>query len=196
MKMYEGMKKEKMGGNYKKLPIGGYVCKILGTEETSAEWGDKFYIHFDIAEGEYKDFYKDKWNADTMENKKWKGNYSINIPTEKSKYPESDKRKFNNFIFAVEESNTGFTFDCEKTDKLKGKKIGIIFANKEFKKDDGTTDFYTAAYGVTDIATITSGDYAIPKDILLKKTESSFSNIGETNLETAIEEENIEELPF
>ena len=92
MKAYEGYKAEKSFNEA--LPAGGYVAKIMGTKIEEYTWGDVFIISFDIAEGEYKDFFTNQYRTNTNEDKKWKGNYRLNIPSEKSKYLESDKKRF------------------------------------------------------------------------------------------------------
>ena len=47
-------------GEHEVLPVGGYICKITAAEVTTAQKSGKemLVINFDIAEGKYKDFYK------------------------------------------------------------------------------------------------------------------------------------------
>lgn len=113
------------------LPVGGYVAKIMAAEIKNYSWGDVLVISFDIAEGEYKDFFAKKYRADTRDDKKWKGTFRINIPSENSQYAESEKRNFNNMIWAIEESNPGYHFDWDEA-KFKGKAVGAIIREKEY----------------------------------------------------------------
>lgn len=68
------------------IPIDGYVVSILSAKVEETDYGEKLAIGFDIAEGEYKDFYKQKFDGDTSENKKWKGVIRLNVPDEKNQY--------------------------------------------------------------------------------------------------------------
>lgn len=136
---YNGFKAEKTAGN-EPLPAGGYVAKILGAEVKSYSWGDVLNISFDITEGEHKNFFTDRYRADTRDDKKWKGIFRINIPRENSQYAESEKRDFNNMIWAIEESNPGYHFDWDET-KFKGKAVGVIYREKEY--------YFNEKFGVT-----------------------------------------------
>lgn len=54
-----------------KLPLGAYVCKVLNALVASTQHGGQMLqLSFDIADGEYKDFYKRDYNASTLQNKK------------------------------------------------------------------------------------------------------------------------------
>lgn len=192
MKAYEGYKAEKSFTN-EALPAGGYVAKIMGTKIEEYSWGDVFIISFDILEGEYKDFFANQYRANTDENKKWKGNYRLNIPSEKSKYPESDKKRFNNAMWAVEESNKGYHWDWNEN-TLKDKKIGVMFRNKEFEKNDGTTGWFSECCSVIDIESIKNGKFKTPKD---KPLSNKTNNTVERNISNSdFEEIPDEDLPF
>lgn len=59
-------------GDFKALPSGGYVCRIMGVEETKSQRNnDMLKISLDIFEGEYKGYYADKYRSDTRMDKKW-----------------------------------------------------------------------------------------------------------------------------
>ena len=191
MKAYEGYKAEKSFNEA--LPAGGYVAKIMGTKIEEYSWGDVFIISFDIIEGEYKDFFTNQYRTNTNEDKKWKGNYRLNIPSEKSKYPESDKKRFNNAMWAIEESNKGYHWDWnEKT--LKDKKIGVLFRNKEFEKNDGTTGWFSECCSVIDIDSIKNGKFKTPKD---KPLSNKTNNTAARDIsDTDFEEISDEDLPF
>ena len=191
MKAYEGYKAEKSFNEA--LPAGGYVAKIMGTKIEEYSWGDVFIISFDIIEGEYKDFFTNQYRTNTNEDKKWKGNYRLNIPSEKSKYPESDKKRFNNAMWAIEESNKGYHWDWnEKT--LKDKKIGVLFRNKEFEKNDGTTGWFSECCSVIDIDSIKNGKFKTPKD---KPLSNKTNNTAAREIsDTDFEEISDEDLPF
>lgn len=164
---YNGFKAEKTAGN-EPLPAGGYVAKILGAEVKSYSWGDVLNISFDITEGDYKNFFTDKYRSDTRDDKKWKGIFRINIPREDSPYAASEKAAFNNMIWALETSNPGYRFDWDET-KFKGKAVGVIFRDKEyyFNGKFGTT---TECGQFTSLEEVRNGTFApLPLKKLSKK---------------------------
>ena len=186
-------KAEKSMGAAEKIPAGGYVAKILGAKVEEYSWGDVLVVSFDIAEGDYKDFFTNQYKADTREDKKWKGAYRLNIPTDKSKYPESDRKGFNNFIFALKYSNKGYEFVTDES-KLKGNKMGVLFRNKEFMKDDGTTGWFSDCCAVCEIEEIKNGTFKMPKDKPL--TNSAQTTIAPSTSAMPVEDDIDDDLPF
>lgn len=127
---YDNAKKEAQTSNTGTLPVGGYVCKVLNVKYVQAPAEGKssrIELEFDIAEGEQEGFFQKKYEADTSEDKKWKGKTNIWIPKDDG----SDGDKFCKKIFAswtdcFEKSNNGYIWDWDET-KWKGKLIGIVF---------------------------------------------------------------------
>ena len=123
-------------GDFKILPAGGYKCSIkkVACEKTQA--GKEYLkIAFDIAEGEYKDFYKEKFANYTRDinQKKWSGIWTIFIEGYES---GTTNPKFKGLITSIEASNDNFKFNFdEKT--LENKKVGIVFREEEFIGQDG-----------------------------------------------------------
>ena len=63
-------------GEFETLPAGGYKCLIKKVVCEKTQAGKEYLkIGFDIAEGEYKDFYQKKFDNDTRspEERKWSG---------------------------------------------------------------------------------------------------------------------------
>lgn len=164
---YEGYKAEKMTGS-EPLPAGGYVAKIEKAEVAEYSWGTVLVLMIDIAEGEYKDFFRRKYKADTNEDKRWKGTFRLNIPSEKSKYPESDRRIFNNFIYAIEAGNPGYTWDWNEA-KLKNLLLGVLYRDREWAMN-GRTGWTTECAACTDVESIRAGDYKVPAPKPLKNS--------------------------
>jgi hypothetical protein len=185
MKAYEGYEAKKAASASEALPAGGYVAKILKAEVQEYSWGDVLVISFDIAEGDFKGHFRKRWDADASSDygQKWKGNFRLNIPSEKSKYPDSDKRAFNNAMWAIENSNPRYKWNWQE-ETLKGKMIGVLFRNKEWEKD-GNSGWTTECCTVTSVADIRNGDFVMPKDKPLKKSESSGTTAAPTKQETA-----------
>lgn len=74
MKQFSGYEAKK-AVTRENLPVGGYVAKILNAEEMSYSWGAVLLISFDIAEGQYKDFFANDYKGQDREDKKWRGTY-------------------------------------------------------------------------------------------------------------------------
>lgn len=120
-----------VAGNGEQLPVGGYVCQILGAEEAVSRKGnDMLKVAFDIADGEYAGFYgrkfenKRKFDA----NAKWPGMYYC--PTRGERVG-----RFKGFIKTIENCNEGYAWDWNEA-SLKGKLFGGVFGEEEFLTDD------------------------------------------------------------
>lgn len=112
-----------------KLPKGAYVCEILGAKIETGQNGnsDQMLVQFEIAEGEYKGFFKKQYEDNTNEDKKYKGKVKIWLPKDDGSEKDSwTKNNFAKWPNALEESNEGYKWDWDET-KWKGKKIGIVF---------------------------------------------------------------------
>ena len=69
--------------SYQQLPKDAYVIKILSAKVARTSTGlDQIVIAFDIAEGEYKDFYKSMYDRNQNEDKKWPNDavFRLTIP--------------------------------------------------------------------------------------------------------------------
>jgi len=131
MIQYNGMKAEIKQGVPKQLPAGAYVAKVLKVQIDGKEPDQQLVIFLDIAEGEYTDFYMNKYRAQTERGSNYKITYKgiirLRIPNPENKnarYPESDISRFNDMIGRFERSNPGFQWDGDEQ-KLQFKLIGI-----------------------------------------------------------------------
>lgn len=117
----------KKSGGFEQLPKGNYVCKIMNVEEVTYKNGHTgLKISFDIAEGDYKDFYTNKYQNDDREDKKWSMDavYWLGIPFDGCEGYVQDG--WDTFWANVEDSNNGYVFNGnEKT--VKGKTFGGFF---------------------------------------------------------------------
>lgn len=153
------------------LPVGGYVAKIMnaevqsGTSEKGYYW-EQLVVSFDIAEGDYKDFFANQYKANTNEDKKWKGNFRINVPQEGNQWYDSQKRTFGNAIACIEESNNGYHWDWDEA-KLKGKLVGVLYRNFEWEVN-GNTGWSTECGTFVGVDDIRNGNFRQMKDRPLK----------------------------
>lgn len=166
MRKFNGYNEAKILTEQKKLPAGGYIVKILDAKEEHYDWGDKLAIRFDIAEGEYRGFYKEQYDSQQQEDKKWKGTLRLTIPTDDGSERDNFlKRVFKSAMTAIEESNAGFTFDWDES-KLKNLMVGALFGNNEYEFS-GKHGFYTACRNFISVEKIKNGEFKIPADKLL-----------------------------
>ena len=113
-----------------KLPAGAYVVNIMNVKYVPGTDGnsDRIDIQFDIAEGEYKGFFKKQYEENTQEDKKWKGKTSIYVPKDDgSEKDEWTKNTFAKWTNALEDSNNNYKWDWDEN-KWKGLSIGLMFA--------------------------------------------------------------------
>lgn len=155
------------------LPKGGYVCKIMGVEETTSKTKGEpmIKISLDIAEGPYKGYFAGKYRADIRADKKWSGNAIVNQLVYNG--DNTTNRGFKAFITSVEESNDGFKVQWGDAfcGSLKNKIVGVIFRSEQFQGDNGVSSA-TRAYSFRSAETIRQGKYKIPDDKLLENTRT------------------------
>ena len=121
-------------GEFETLPAGGYKCLIKKVVCEKSQNGKEFLkIGFDIAEGQYKDFYQRKFENDTREEKKWSGVWTVFT---EGYDPGTTNPKFKGLITSVEASNDKFKFNFDEQ-TLVNKKVGIVFREEDFEGFDG-----------------------------------------------------------
>lgn len=165
MKKWNGYETTQIRGEKKKLPAGGYICRILEAREEVYGWGSVLVIGFDIAEGEYKNFYREQYETQKGD-KKWKGAYRLNCPKEDgTEQDERIKKNFKTFMHHIEKSNAGYKWDWDEN-SLKGRMFGGVFGEKEYAIE-GNSGFFTTLRYTTDSESAKTA--IIPKPMLLKK---------------------------
>lgn len=172
--------KRKSVKSYEPLPKGNYVCKILNIEEVQTKnGGTSIKIFFDIAEGDYKDFYANKYREDDREDKKWPADavYWLTIPTDSSEAYIVDN--WNSFWANVEDSNNGYKFDGNEN-TIKGKLFGGIFRIEE-SVYKGNTYSHTRLFRSAIAQDVRDGKVTwVPKDKMAPKApDMSFIDVPE-----------------
>ena len=166
IKQFSGYEDAKKAAHFlpnERLPIGAYVCKILGVkaEEGKAaadgkKLSDRLIIQFDIAEGEYQDFFRRQYENMTSENKKFKGRTTIYIPRDDGSKEDSwTKNDFARWTYSLEESNSGYVWDWDES-KWKSKLIGIVFGETGTIIDKKEIVYTEARFPVS-VETVRSG---------------------------------------
>lgn len=195
MREFESYKTVTTLSDVEKLPTGGYIIGILAAEEINYDWGDVLEIKFDIADGEYKNYFTNQYKNSQFEDKKYKGIYRLNIPKDDgSELDEFMARKFKTDIAAIEDSNQGFHWTWDEK-QLLGKKVGAIFFEKEYDYA-GKHGFFTTTHSLRPVETIQSGKFKVPAPKMLtgnkrieadiafdkKNDYGSFSDISKEDL--------------
>ena len=141
-------------GDFKRLPVGGYIAKITAVEDKA----DKLYlgITYDIAMGEFEGFYSDEWGQAHP--------YAHNFVRS---YKEQALGMFKGFLHAVDESNgTKFEEQAENgldEKLLVGKRIGLVIGYEEYETDRGEVRERTRVAAVRSVDAIVKGDYKVPE---------------------------------
>jgi len=175
MKRLNGYEKAAAYSDSERLPVGGYVLKILDVKYQENKWGDVILLSFDINEGEQKDFFARNYKNQTGEDKKWKGTYRLRVPKDDgSEEDEPRQRRFKTTMQHFEESNQGHHWNWDEQ-TLKGKLIGALFNNKEYDFN-GRHGFFTSCHSLVTVEKIRSGKFEVPADTLLKKSGNQTSS--------------------
>lgn len=169
---------KRQGGE--RLPIGAYVCQIKNVQYVTGENGnsDRIDILFDIAEGDFKDFFKNKYDADESEDKKWKGRKSIYIPKDDGSEKDGwTKNTFAKWTNAFEDSNPKYKWDW-KEEKWKGLLVGIVFGETG-TVINGRDIVYTEPRFAVDVKKVRDG--SAPSAKFVSKKGYNGNNTGSTS---------------
>ena len=148
-------------GEFSRLKPNGYICKITDVEDiplNAQGKGDYLNIEYDIADGEFKGYFKEqfeKWN-------KWNGTFIRS-------YKEKALGMFKHFINCVEESNGGFSWNWNER-ALIGKVIGLVIGEEEYVKKNGEIGTRMYVKDIKTVEQIKNGDFKISD---LKKIDGS-----------------------
>lgn len=195
MKQLNGYANAQVYTEQERLPVGGYILKILDVKYQENDWGDVILLSFDIAEGEQKDFFKTNYNQQEGEDKKWKGVYRLRVPKDDgSKKDEWTMRRFKTVISNFEESNNGYHWNWDEQ-TLKGKSIGALFNNKEYEIGS-RHGFFTNCHSLVTTEKIRSGKFTVPENTLLNNSSGTARNKPDADGFMNIPDGIDENLPF
>lgn len=166
------------------LPAGGYVCKITLAQDVPDK--QYIYIEYDIAEGEYRDYYKKLQESKNF----WGGSMY-------KSYKEKALPMLKRFCSAVTKSNAGYIFDAgeQNSDEttLKGKLIGLVLFEEEYIGNDGSIKTRLKVDYETDVEKIRNKDFKVkPKKLLPQDQRPNEGNTDFVNVPEGIQEE----IPF
>ena len=189
MKAFNGYDEAKEAAKYsgsERLPVGAYACEIKNVKYVTGENGnsDRIDILFNIIDGEYKDFFKNQYDANTSEDKKWKGRKSIYVPNDDGSEKDNwTKNSFAKWVNGFEDSNPGYKWNW-KEDKWKGLKIGIVFGETG-TVIEGREILYTEPRFACDIKKVKDG--TAPKAKFSAKNGYTGNKSNSTNADSGSE---------
>lgn len=143
------------------LPAGPYICKIIGAEEMKSKAGNEMVkVALDIEEGEYKGYFKEKYDSKDDVNKKWPC-----VMYQRKVDEDGNCRGLKTFHYYLEKDNEGFSivWGDGYCNNIKGKLIGINFRREEWAYS-GRTGWSTKPCWVVSIEDIRAGKVKPPKD--------------------------------
>lgn len=161
-------------GEFERLEAGGYICKIVSAKEETSKSGKRMLvIALDIAEGDKKDFFRNRFTENANPDKKWPagGVYRQML--------EGDKAVgyLKGLMTSLEASNTGFKWDWDEK-KLKDLKCGAIFGEEEYEKLDGSVGTTTKVKFIRTVKAIQDGNFKVPELKKLPQKGEAFDSFG------------------
>lgn len=153
-------------GESQSMTPGGHVVRILGMrQETSKNNKPMLVVSFDVEEGgELDGFYK-KLHATKKKfdaGAKWAGVIRYMLY---GKDGVSTNGFFKGFITAVEESNSGWTWNWDER-SVTGKMVGMVFGEEEYRKQDGSIGTSVKAQQARSVQAIRDGVEVPAKKVL------------------------------
>ena len=184
MKKFNDYETTQSYSNSEKLPVGGYVLKVANVRYEEGQNGnsDRIQLMFDIAEGDQKDFFRKQYDAQTSEDKKWKGTVAIYVPTDDGSEKDGwTKKTFKTIMENFEASNPGYAWNWDEN-SLKDKLIGGIFVDT-YSVIDGKEIKYVslAPKNIRTVDCIRNGNFKMPEAIYKNGATGNVSSSANTN---------------
>lgn len=128
---------------------GGYIGQIVSVTDLE----DKEYLQIDweFAEGQFKGANLGTWKRKNF----WP--YQL-----RRSYKETALGFFKAFKTQLEESNPGYFFDEMNLQAMRGKFIGIILGEEEYRANDGKVKTRLSVVNTRSVQAIREGDYKVP----------------------------------
>jgi len=185
--------------DFKTIPKGGYVLKIQAVQYVEGQNGksDVLRLKVDVAEGEYKDYYKNDFENNTNENKKWRGVVEIWCP--KNDGTEKDgwtKKTFDTCFAAIEDSNPGFRFNGTDEKTLVGKLVGGVIYREDYEKDGQIKTAYKFSKRLITVDAARKGTFRAPNDKIIEKKDTAELKTDADGFMSIPDNSGESELPF
>ena len=153
--------------DFEKLPKGAYEVKIMDAKEAKPRPRSLLLC-------EFAGFYRRNFDAQTQEDKKWKGVMRLYVPKEDgTDKDEWTKKTFKRMMQAIEDSNPGYHWDWNEKG-LKGKIVGCLYQDREWAYN-GKTGWSAQPHSFIDVAKVRSGEFKLPADKPLDASQKPVS---------------------
>lgn len=170
-------------GKKVQLPAGGYVLRIRQVQECESSKGaEQIKIQVDIAEGDYYNFWRARWEEKLEENRKagYPKGGTVWISIYKGGVKDNGANPhFKAFCEAYKQSNnTDINWSASHWgEQFEGKFIGGVYGlrEQEFK---GYTYMQPEIRYWCSVDTIRNGEFTIPQDKKLNKPEEDFDGFA------------------
>lgn len=173
-----------VGGEFKALPGGGYVCTIKKAQMTTNRDGlPMIEVAVDITEGNFKGYFLELYRSRMSNDPNAKYPYNGVLRITAVDAEGNTKKNFKSFVTSVEKSNS-----CElpRHDEaflkaLVGKVVGVLYQREQYLGNDGKEHWSTKPKWYRDVETIRSGKFTKPEDVPLSDTYGTgFESFGQT----------------
>lgn len=170
-------------GEFARPTAGGYICKIIDVEDVPMNEqgkGDYLRIEYDIADGEFKGYYKEQFD-------KWGGNWNASFIRS---YKEKALGMLKHFTNCIEASNTGYEWDWNEKGLI-GKVVGLILGEEEYENSNHEIKTKLVVKNIATVEDIKNGNFKIPalKKLAVENSNNDFANFVSFN-------DAIDDLPF
>ena len=151
----------------KKMPAGGYVCKIVKAFDSVNKYDDPcLTLYLDVDEGDFKNYFGEI--------------YKRRLDRGRDKYPCVCNLQVNSFgarrlkllMTVLELSNEDFRCDFDGGDfwdetEIEGLRLGVVFREKEFKTKRGAVYTNLVPQFLKTVEEITDGDFVVPEKLTI-----------------------------
>jgi len=164
-------------GDFVRLPAGGYVARITEVKDEAEVEKPHLVVTYDIAEGEYKDYYADDWGKEHPFAHQFKQYYT----------PRA-LGAFKGFLHNIDHSNgTNFVEKAKgglNEQELVGKLVGLVIGYKERATDRGEVREVSYVDKYRTVDGIRNGRYKVPELLKLKQDAppAGFENVSPDEL--------------
>lgn len=151
------------GGEFPRVTPGGYVIGIVSVQDVPEK--EYLKISYDIAEGEFKNYYYDM-----------KQRTGYDLPVMYKSYKDKALGFFKAFLDAVAASNPGYTWNNDER-TLTRKLVGCVLREEEYRNRDGEIKVSLKPEVFYPAADIRAGKFeALPKKTLTGGTMQGMAN--------------------
>lgn len=134
MRIIENYDEIKVTENKPILQVGGHECVIKNVKHFEYNGVRKVSLELDIAAGEFKDYYQNKYDERGENAKYWDDGATLSFLEEPKE--DKDKSYFKGLLTAIQSYNPNYKWNWDE-ETLKGLKINCNFSLKEYQGNDG-----------------------------------------------------------